>query len=565
MEKLIKVSDDNDVSKEAGGENTLFLREAIQHAKAAFQTDEKHQLIQSDWTPTNWDQIKSAYVANNFCQAASAAFSKVSKLRKSDVTVQLRKLTAESMKLVKAIDTTSTFCSMKDALEWETSVRDLIAEMKVILSTEGGGDSFVTVIQKLDLCSAKLTICLKSMKGAATSSSSSSSSSSPSSSAAVQYHPLAPKHLDTYKNCTRFVDEETKRSSFWSLRANSLQNEILDGYNSKKLDKEQTSELADTKEKLSGKDVEISLLARKVDKFENLLASSSNNKSSDNDQLKKENETLNEALENLQITVEDYETELKTLKSGSGTSTPAKGTSTPTRKKGGSNSREGNKSVSGGNRNNVNGSDDSNLSVSNSSLVVLRPMLRAAQLDAASWKAKATMNDLSLLKPLPPMAKSFKSLVHSHVPQPQDGSVSGEKSEWDNLCEADLTKTVKEELQLAAKQMRLSKARASIIRLGDKKKNNSSSNNRSLKRMTVAKLENAIEHSKAVLSNGGGVQSLKEPKVVAGSKGDDFLAAKVTLSGGCLREGGRVNRIFLGSTELSRCIAASVQSMTFYE
>ena len=283
-----------------------------------------------------------------------------------------------------------------------------------------------------------------------------------------------------------------------------------------------TSNFDSTKASLDAKEKEVALLKGKVTQFEDLLSSTKQSASSsaaakdDNgddeglDSLKKENGMLNQAIEVLHAQVEEYESELKALRGVGG-----KGGKTKSPMRGGRRSTVAH-TVSQGRP--LARLDDASL-LGDGVADMFRPLLRAARLEAASWKNKVVVNAIEGLPPLrtgggprnPVEAKLNSS-------QPQGGDSPKKTSR----------RFGRDELHKALSDLRLAKAGSSVIDLGG-----SLSDARREKAAAMKGLEEIVEEGKWALKSwerpaGAAAAGGSTNRGTGGGKGAD-LAARVTM------------------------------------
>jgi len=469
-----------------------FFVEAIQHAVSAMEGVSEKPLIPAQWKPLGWEQIRDVSVTECIC---SAICSHLLSFFSSEMAAKVQKLAGDSKKLTRALEAEVAIGALKveEGAECLASAKALAAAIKANIESE----DMSKISSALDVAQESLSKCLKSAR-----------------SGAKGTHPISPKNLNSFESCRKYQEEiRAGSSSIWDGRAAKLQQKLLRHAKAEEKVAEITSNFDTTKASLDAKEKEIALLKVKVTQFEDLLSSRKQGTSSagakDDDQdnegldsLKKENGMLNQAIEVLHAQVEEYESELKILRGVGG-----KGSKTKSPMRGGRRSTVAHTVSQGGGLTSM---DDASL-LSDGAAEVFRPLLRAARLEAASWKNKVVVNAIEGLPPLRSGRGSINSVeAKLNSSQPQGGDNPEKTSR----------RFGRDELHKALSDLRLANAGSKVIDLGG-----SLEEVRKEKDAATRRLEEIVEECKWAL------KSWERPAAAAaagGAKGSD-LAARVTI------------------------------------
>ncbi|GMH72842.1 hypothetical protein TrST_g8689 [Triparma strigata] len=466
--------------------------------------DSELPLIPADWNPQGIDQVRDIYVAGCLCSSVNY---RLASFFTPEIAGNLKKLSIENMKLRMAINE-EVRLGTEDTGEYLNTVRTVVST----IHNNFDGDDFSQISKSIEAAIAGVAKCLKSARSGGTG-----------------ITALLPTSLNSFENSCKYLEDMNAEENVWTRRSATLQQKFLDGAAAGKKLEEIGSNFESTKAALEEKERELTMLKKKISQFEDMLAegpgSAKEEKENEEESekfvaMKNENAMLHEAMEVLHAQVEEYESELKFMKGGKG----GKGKS-PMRlsSRAGSMASRSDSVVSRSSRLDT-ASSMADFDDSEGAIQILRPLLRAARLETATWKNKALGNDIDSLPSLRKQRSAQGIILASRanmlgMAQPQGGD--GEKDE--KVKHDETLRFGRGELVKAMADLRLAKASSRIIKIGG-----SLEKSREARVEAVAKLEEVVDENKWTL------KGFEKPALEKSSshklKQGASLAARVTLN-----------------------------------
>ena len=359
------------------------LNESIVNVQQrAAPTRDLESSSQSAWEPEGWPQLKSSAKFLNVAKALHRHLANATFLP-PELRLRVTRLSTEAASLDNSLSADAMFGG---------------AEASALLAcTKGLAEATTSAIQAkfseqinftdaLDQAFSALGDCFKSIPVKRLAKTSGSG------------HFLSPWSKEGYEGCLKYVNSIDGSTNVWTVRRDRVRECLMKGARSLDMYGDLKQSLEDAKESMRDKGKENDLLTKRISQLEDLLSSSeecagevqggtTTDKGGASD--RKENTALLEAIEVLQSKVDKYEKELTAVKEGGGRG--------PRIERQGNRDKISNQAVGGVDAVVTGHEGDSGMALAFSAL---RPMLRAARMQSAMWRSKATRVTMAKLKPL---------------------------------------------------------------------------------------------------------------------------------------------------------------------